>query len=286
MQRSALGQAGGRWLRYLRDDRHLSQATIRTYRSSLTCAFRTLPEEYGPGDMRDALSRRLAPDVSPHVRRSSYIVLHLFFSWLEQETGAPSPMRAMEAPPKSKARRRALTERELETLTLRLRSARPKDKAEVMLLLFEGFRLGDVVALRVEDIDVSGQRIRAHQGKGGTDYWLPLGETMLLALQVHLETAHLTTGWVFTGPYGPITTRAVSKAWVRVRGPELKGVVPHMLRHTYANLILRGQTHTDLNTLRRLMRHASLATTQLYLGEDEDAERGAIIALDRKLAAL
>jgi integrase len=59
-----------------------------------------------------------------------------------------------------------------------------------------------------------------------------------------------------------------------------------MLRHTYANLILRSQTHTDLNTLRRLMRHASLATTQLYLGEDEDAERGAIIALDRKLAAL
>jgi len=284
MQRSSLATSADQWLRHLRDDRYLSAATIRTYRSSLTCTFRALPRDYNSDDLKEALSARLAPHVSPHVRRASYIVLHLFFQWLEDQTGARSPMHSMTAPPKSKARRRALTEYELQMLTLRLRTARPKDKAEIMLLLFQGFRIGDVVQLRVEDIDIPGRRIRAHMGKGGTDHWLPLGETMLTALQVHLETAHLTTGWVFTGPYGPITTRAVSKAWARVRGTELKGVVPHMLRFSYANLILRGQQHVDISTLRRLMRHASLATTQLYLGVDEEAERGAIVALDRRIA--
>jgi hypothetical protein len=56
-----------------------------------------------------------------------------------------------------------------------------------------------------------------------------------------------------------------------------------MLSHNYANLILRGQTHTDLNTLRRLMRHSSLATTQLYLDDKDEAAPGAIVSLDQRL---
>jgi integrase len=286
MLKTELARVGAEWLREQRDLRGLSPNTIRTYRSILTVTFRALPHEFEPEDMRDCLSLRLGPHASVHVRRSNFVVLSLFFRWWEGHGGPVSPFRQMSPPPKSQARRRALTETELEMLTLRLRSARIKDKAEIMLLLFQGFRLEDVTNLHFLDVDVAGRRIRARQGKGGTDAWLPMGQTTADTLALYFEAFGIDGGWAFTGPNGKLSTRAISKAWKRVSGDALKGVVPHMLRHSYANLILRGQSQTDVNTLRRLMRHSSLATTQLYLSDDDEAARNAIVALDEHLSRI
>lgn len=283
MTKADLARVGAEWLREQRDIRGLSPNTIRTYRSILTVTFRPLPAKFTPEDLRDCLAIRLGPHASVHIRRSNYVVLSLFFGWFAKRGGPTSPFDEMTPPPKSSARRRALTEVELQKLSMRLRSARIKDKAEIMLLLFQGFRLEDVANLRFEDVDIAGQRIRARQGKGGTDTWLPMTQTMADTLILYFEAFGIDGGWAFTGPNGKLSTRAISKAWRRVARDELKGVVPHMLRHSYANLILRGQSHTDLNTLRRLMRHSSLATTQLYLDDNDDQARGAIVSLDERL---
>lgn len=98
------------------------------------------------------------------------------------------------------------------------------------------------------------------------------------ALHEHLSDAGITTGYVFTGPNGPMTGQAIWKAWKRVARPELDHFAAHQLRNTFANQMVRGGT--NLNSVRRLMRHASLVTTQRYLDDNEELERDAVRALD------
>ncbi len=75
-----------------------------------------------------------------------------------------------------------------------------------------------------------------------------------------------------------MTGQAIWKAWKRVAGPELDHFAAHQLRNTFANELARRGT--NLNSVRRLMRHASLTTTQRYLDDDEELERDAVRALD------
>lgn len=272
------------WLLHLRDQRRLAPTTVLTYRNQLVQPLRTLPEPYGPPDLQSALDGRLGHQASMHTRRSAYVALSLFFCWWHDHGGPESPLRHMAPPPKPQIRRRALSAVEQEMLALRLQTAAPKDRCEVLLLLFEGFRTSDVIALKVEDIDFAGMEIRCRSGKGGRDDALPMGPTVADAIKDYLEYNGISSGYVFTGPKGRMTIQAVWKAWRRVAGPGLAGLAPHQLRHTYATLLLRGESHADANTLRKLMRHRNLATTQLYLDDDRELERAAILSLDGHLA--
>jgi site-specific recombinase XerD len=53
----------------------------------------------------------------------------------------------------------------------------------------------------------------------------------------------------------------------------------HSLRHTFGSLL--GAAGADPETLRELMGHADLATTQRYLHTDQDRKRAAVELLAR-----
>jgi len=274
------------WLLYLRDQRRLAPPSLAPYRNQLTQAFRALPDPYAPADLQYGLDGRLGHEASMHTRRSAYVALSLFFRWWHDQGGPQSPLYHMEPPPKPQIRRRALSAVEQEMLSTRLQTAALKDRCEVLLMLFQGLRTSDVIALKVEDIDFAGMELRCRAGKGGRDDGLPMGPTVADSLKDYLGYNGITSGNVFTGPNGRMTIQAVWKAWRRVAGPSLAGLAPHQLRHTYATLLIRGQEKpNDVNTVRKLMRHRNLATTQLYLDDDRGLERAAILSLDAYLAS-
>ena len=103
-------------------------------------------------------------------------------------------------------------------------------------------------------------------GKGGVTRLVPLPDDV----RDWLLSCH---GWAFPSPYGGhVQPDAITKRVKRATG----GRTPHSLRHRYATLAY-AQSH-DLRAVQRLLGHASIATTQLYVGSGLDEARAAASA--------
>lgn len=64
----------------------------------------------------------------------------------------------------------------------------------MLLLLRAGFRVGDVGSLTVADIEFGRGRVRCRSGKCETNAWLPMTDSVAVALQEHLTQRSETLG--------------------------------------------------------------------------------------------
>ena len=134
------------------------------------------------------------------------------------------------------------------------------------LLPKTGLRIGEICALRVDDIQViQGVRVLAFRGKRDKARTVPLTRSAEATLDRFLRSQN-PAKWLFCGRLGaPITPHAVRKHTrsIAARQPELESLSPHIMRHTFATLALaRG---VDLATLQSLLGHESIETTSRYL---------------------
>jgi len=148
-----------------------------------------------------------------------------------------------------------------------------RDRAMLLLLARLGLRAGDVVALRLGDIEWEQGRLRV-VGKGRRETRLPLpqdaGDAMLGYLEAERPAA--ATDHVFLTarpPIHPIRTsglrdvvcRAIGRAGVQAPS---RGT--HLLRHSLATRLLRdGAT---LDAIGAVLRHRDVNTTALYAKVD------------------
>jgi site-specific recombinase XerD len=141
----------------------------------------------------------------------------------------------------------------------------PKHRALVLLLYSSGLRVGEVVRLRPEDVDVERGLLRVRQGKGAKDRYTLLSSRALAAVQVYRE-AFRPEGWLFPGerPERHYTARSVQRIVQECarRAGIAKSVTPHTLRHSFATHLLEGGT--DLRYIQELLGHRSSRTTEIY----------------------
>lgn len=139
------------------------------------------------------------------------------------------------------------------------------------LLPATGLRIGEITALRLQNLKkVSGRTYLVFHGKRDKERTVPLNAAASQLLDAYLSD-HPTTDYLFEGMGGgPITPHAVRKHTraLAERHPELAGLSPHVLRHTFATLSVRRGV--DLATLKALLGHENIATTQRYLHPDLD----------------
>jgi len=152
-----------------------------------------------------------------------------------------------------------------------------RDKAVLMLLLESGLRLGELVGLRIADVDLTRQRVVVWEGKMGKGRVVGFGPQTKRALWRYLglragELEHDAL-WV-TEEWRPLTKHGVQEIIRRLKRDaglqHIKGSV-HKLRHTFATAYLR---HTrDMKGCRLLLGHSTLAMTERYTQfiEAEDA---------------
>jgi site-specific recombinase XerD len=158
----------------------------------------------------------------------------------------------------------------------RLLAVAPSLKARVMLSLAYGcgLRAGEVVRLKVGDIDSAQNIIRVVQSKGRKDRNVMLPADILGLLRQwwrerptrHDADAPMAERWLFPGckPGRPLTTRQVLRLFhVAVAAAGItKPVTLHSLRHSFAtHLLERG---ADIRVIQALLGHHKLETTALY----------------------
>ncbi|MFQ5891053.1 MAG: tyrosine-type recombinase/integrase [Gemmatimonadota bacterium] len=141
----------------------------------------------------------------------------------------------------------------------------PKHRAVLMLTYSAGLRVGEVVRLKVADIDPDRGLIHVRQSKGRKDRYVMLSEVALVALRAYAVTCRLTD-WLFPGgrPGRHLHERSVQRVVreaARKAGIQ-KHVTTHTLRHTFATHLL--EQGTDLRYIQELLGHASSKTTEIY----------------------
>ena len=134
-----------------------------------------------------------------------------------------------------------------------------------------GLRAGEVIGLKVTDIDRARKVIRVEQGKGRKDRYAMLSPTMHQLLRAWYRRAHakgkmLPNGWLFPGqnPINPLSTRQLNRAFhTALELAEIeKRVSLHSLRHAYATHLLEHKI--DIRLIQVLLGHKKLTTTQTY----------------------
>jgi integrase/recombinase XerD len=141
-----------------------------------------------------------------------------------------------------------------------------RDHAMLELLYAGGLRVGEIVALRQEDLRLETASVQV-RGKGDKERIVPIGRSAVEALEAYVLRGRreLLSGGrgleraLFLSVRGrPLTTQAV---WQMVRGVN-SHASPHKLRHSMAtHMVEHG---ADLRTVQTLLGHADIATTQVY----------------------
>ncbi|MGI0053610.1 MAG: site-specific tyrosine recombinase/integron integrase [Thermoplasmata archaeon] len=149
----------------------------------------------------------------------------------------------------------------------------PRDYAVLHVLGYGGLRVGELCALRLEEIEFDRNLLHVRSGKGDKDREVLMEERTHAAIERYLADRSLAG--VESPRLFPITPVTVERM-VRRRAAEAgiaQHVTPHVLRHTLATALLRRGC--DIRYIQKLLGHASVATTQIYTHVDTQALREA-----------
>ena len=170
---------------------------------------------------------------------------------------------------------------------LRLFAALPDNRYRTLIRTAYacGLRIGEVVRLRVADIDSQRGVLVVRQGKGRKDRLVPLSPALLDELRAYWRR-YRPAEWLFPGQKRGrhLNLSALQRTFARLVRPLGfgKAVSMHTLRHSYATHLL--EAGVDVVTLQRLLGHRDLSTTARYLHGSTHHLRRAPSPLDALLA--
>lgn len=128
-----------------------------------------------------------------------------------------------------------------------------------------GLRLGEVLRLKVTDIDSGRMVIRVERGKGGKDRTVMLAGSLLETLRAWWKQGKPRT-WLFPGQGGqrPLNPTVVQRAFTVAKQAARidKPVSFHSLRHSFATHLM--ESGVNVRTIQALLGHRSLGTTERY----------------------
>lgn len=241
--------------------RKFSQKTIKSYLLYIEACLRFVrkgPREVDGADLRNYLDNLATAGKSASTLNIAYSALQFYFGkilcrkFFVHIPRAKKPHKLPEVLSKEEVRRM------IDCIT------NQKHKCMIQILYGTGVRVGELVRLRMRDIDFERNCIRVVQGKSAKDRMglLPKSIRDLLEGQKRVKQP---ADFLFTSYDGGRLTEATVQKVVR-HAAQLakvqKEVTPHTLRHSFATHLL--ESGTDIRYIQELLGHAKLATTQIY----------------------
>ncbi len=274
------------YVAYLRVEKGSRPATAEAYRRDLEQFAEHVEGREGllvgatQADVSGFMERMRANGVESRTIAKKLSALRGFYRWLLLDGRMEhDPTVNVETPASWKVLPKSLPEGDVSEMLERTGAAARADDADGLalrdhaileLLYAGGLRVGEICALRVEDLHLDQARAQV-RGKGDKERIVPLGRAACEALERYLQRGR--PGLVRAG-----MSRVVGierKLFLSVRGKPLTrqwvwemvratngSASPHKLRHSCAtHMVEHG---ADLRSVQTLLGHADIATTQVY----------------------
>ncbi|MBD5222168.1 MAG: tyrosine-type recombinase/integrase [Bacteroidales bacterium] len=274
---------------YMRFECHYSDLTIQAYIKDCQ-SFKAFLSQKGDcdgdldwlsikrSDVRAFIKRlmtmnRAATSVRRHIQS-----LRAFFKFLMKRGLLKSnPASDVSLPKKNKPLPKVVRPEEMESVldeslvdTTNLESVR--DHLIINLFYSLGLRRNEIVVMNEEDVNLGGGRLKVN-GKRQRQRVLPLPPPLADELRSYLrllaaEIPERTPDFTGAHPLFLNRNRRITEGVVhRIVKRALEGTTsekrsPHVLRHSFATAMLNNGA--DLNSVKEMLGHASLATTQIY----------------------
>jgi integrase/recombinase XerD len=266
------------YLHFCRAEKGLAVNTVQSYRQDLT-RFGAFLGAHELSSVRLELLRSYIDDLRASGLSNRSIArqvtaLRGFFGYLLEESEvAADPTELLATPKIESSLPNYLDSSRVDRLLDSPREESPtglRDRAMLDLLYATGLRVGELINLRIADLDDAQGTVRVI-GKGNKQRIVPVGRDALQSVETYQsqQRPQLLKGRV--SPYLFITARGTRMTrqgfWKLLRGHGktagiFAGLSPHVLRHTFATHLLEGGA--DLRSLQAMLGHADIGTTQLY----------------------
>jgi integrase/recombinase XerC len=270
------------FLTYIQHEKRYSPHTVLAYRTDLLhfadfmlSTYEMQPEEARHVHIRDYMVRLMEEQIGANSIGRKLSSLRSFYKYLHRrKIIAASPMSMIKAP---KVPGRLPVFIDEEKLNHLLDSGEffddtfpsVRDKLVIEVLFGTGMRLAELLGLKINDIDFYGETIRVF-GKRKKERIIPITKPLVLQLKTYIELKSLQkfnnkSEDLFVTDKGervyPLFIYKIVNSYLTYISTQDKKS-PHVLRHSYATSLLnRG---ADLNAIKELLGHASLAATQVY----------------------
>ena len=270
------------FISYLRLEKNYSDHTVRAYQKDIETFAQFCSENHGEEDIVKIsypLIRNWIVELSDHgisnrsINRKISSLQAYYKFLLKIGDIAVSPLVKHRALKTSKKVEVPFSENEMETILSEIPFADDfegvRDKLIIELLYTTGIRRAELVNLKINDVDFSSQVIKV-LGKRNKERIIPMLPSTIeriksyLIKRSELENVTDSSFLILTKEglkiYETLVYRTINKYFSLV-SPKVKKS-PHILRHTFAtHLLNRG---ADLNSVKELLGHSSLASTQVY----------------------
>ncbi len=270
------------FIEYLQFEKRYSQHTIISYQNDLDQFFAFLASQYDspslsaitPGFVRSWLAEMRNDDMTPKSLNRKISSLKSFFKYqIKLGEVKQSPLTTIVAPKVGKRLPSFVSQNDMETLQQYVEFPDTwKGKTDKLLLdLFyaTGMRLSELTGLKESQVDASNCQVKV-LGKGNKERIIPVSKELILRLTEYMHSKSTlsipSSCPIFFinekgKPLYPKYVYNVVKANLALV-TTLKKKSPHVLRHTFATHLTNNGA--DLNAVKELLGHSSLAATQIY----------------------
>ncbi|WP_316787184.1 tyrosine-type recombinase/integrase [Pedobacter frigiditerrae] len=270
------------FLTYLQHEKRYSPHTVKSYHTDLLQFEQFLEKEFEtdlisaqPPQVRSFMVSLMEDKISENAIGRKISSLRSFYKYLLREQALKkNPMLLIKAPKVPKRLPVFIEETKMASLLDGLDRfdesfTSQRDKIVLEMLFGTGVRLAELLLLKETDVNFYESTIKV-LGKRNKERIIPLHSELIVQIKNYIELKSLqkfdnknTTLIVSnTGAsgYPKLIYRIVTSYLTLISTQDKKS--PHVLRHSFATSLLnRG---ADLNSIKELLGHASLAATQVY----------------------
>ena len=268
------------FLAYLQFEKRYSLHTITAYSNDLVQFFDFIETQYEgipfthiTGTMvRTWLASMKEEEMTGKTLNRKISSLKSFFKYqIQQGQLVKSPMETVISPKVNKRLPAFVAEQDMEQLLTNLEFAEGwkgyTEKLVIQLFYATGMRLSELINCKEQQLDLF-KRIVKVLGKGNKERMIPISPELAQELKQYIQQkpdSAIGNNHLFVTEKGKALQPRAVYTFVKFylsQVTTLQKKSPHVLRHSFATHLMNNGA--DLNAVKELLGHASLAATQVY----------------------